>query len=956
MDKKLNKRSLQRRIKNMMFLLNLNTLLVMVFFMMFALGVTFKIFSTIISETAANQISFQLKDEYSKELKQGKIKTEFTEVSDEDKEMFKKIGVSYVLHFNAESEIDISKKPDGNVKELENMPLLIVDYNILKDNKLIYSSVPEFDFDPVKLTSNKQENWLTRILNTTTATTVKDNEDNLLFTLQVNLNPMIIKGGYIALVVICFVIFLITLIISKITSYKLSTIIIKPLADLDKIMKELANGNIEEAIHTEIKFKKPISEVEELAKSTNIIMSNMHNYVDTLGNQKIELEAQNATLNENARELENINQTLDNKNLNLKNILNNVEQGFLNFKKDLLIQEEYSLQCEEIFNGAISHKSLSSILYPSDENMMKFIDELLVKIFEADIAQRKLYLTLLPEEISINDRILSLCFKVVKDSKDEDIMMTIITDITEKRLLEKRMHEEQTILKMVVRTIINRDEFRSLVKEYKEFTGKSFKNIPKEEYEHIFRQIHNFKGNFSQYEMVSLVNKLNELENKLYEGKYNFHVEDINGVKLISWLREDLDIIETYAGKDFMKDGELFHVKKEKLIEIENKIREVLPRNELKVILPLIRDLRSKPLKDLMRNYPEYVMKLSERLEKSVKPFEIAGDDIMIDANSYNDVLKSMVHIFRNSVDHGIETEDERLEAGKEQVGNINCEIHDFEDEFQIIISDDGRGVDIKLLEQKCLDKGLYTEEELSEINYEEKINLMFEQGISTKEKDNHISGRGVGMSSVKQSVEECGGRIKVDNREGYGTVFTLTLPKLKNEEIEQVTATDFIEAIAETSIDIIFKQTGLSFESKEIEAKNIIALNETTAILSVSGTINCILTISVNNSMCKRLVEGFMIDDIEEEDKINYFEDVLGEIANTVVGLTSGKFDDEKGIFRMGIPSMISNKIGGYIKNTQTQILCCNLSCLEYEFNINMILDLEEINLNDLYGGNIDG
>ena len=73
---------------------------------------------------------------------------------------------------------------------------------------------------------------------------------------------MIIYSGYIALVAICFIIFLITLIISKITSYKLSAIIIKPLADLDKMMKDLANGNIEEAIRTEIKFKKPISEVE----------------------------------------------------------------------------------------------------------------------------------------------------------------------------------------------------------------------------------------------------------------------------------------------------------------------------------------------------------------------------------------------------------------------------------------------------------------------------------------------------------------------------------------------------------------------------------------------------------------------------------------------------------------------------------------------------------------------
>lgn len=955
MKNKLNKRSLQRRIRNMTFLLNLYTSLVMMIFMMFALGTTIKIFSAIISQTAANQISFQLRDEYSKQLKQGKIKDEFTEITDEYKEIFKRVGFSYALHFNPESEIDMRNKSDEFAKDLGDMPIFIIDYNIFKDDKLIYSSEYDFEVDPVKFADN-HENGVLQILNTTTTATVKDNEDASLFTLQVKLNPKIIFGGYIGLTTICLFVFLITLLISKKVSYKLSTIIIKPLADLDKRMKDLANGNIEEAIHGEIKFKKPISEVEELANSTNIIIARMNNYADTLAKQNMELDAQNSTLNDNSRELENINQALDSKNLKFKNILNNVEEGFLNFKKDLLIQDEYSLQCEKIFNSSISYRKLSSLLYPKDEEMMKFIDELFVEIFEADMIQRKLYLTLLPEEVSLNNRILSLNFKVVKDSNYEDIIMTIITDITEKRLLEKKMHEEQTILKMVVKTIINGDEFKALVKEYEEFTCTSFKNMVRQEYDQIFRQVHNFKGNFSQYEMVNVVNELNELENKLYEDKEQFHIEDINGAELISWLREDLEIIETYAGKDFMKDGEIFHVKNEKLMEIESKIQEVLPQNELKVILPLIRNLRSKPLQDLMRIYPDYVMKLSERLGKTITPFEIVGDDVMVDADSYHDVLKSIVHIFRNSVDHGIETEDERLEAGKELVGNITCEIRNLLEDFQIIISDDGRGINVKLLEQKVLDKDLYTEEELGKMSYEEKINLIFEQAITTKEKADLISGRGVGMSAVKQSIEECGGEIKVNSREGEGTVFTLTLPKLKYEEKNPITSKDFMKAITETSIDIIFKETGLNFESREIETKNIIVLNEITAILSVSGTINCIFTISVNNPMCKRLVEGFIIDTIEEEDKINYFEDVIGEISNTIIGLASGKFDDENGIFHIGIPSTISHGTGGYIKNTQTQILCCNLSCLEYEFNINMILDLEEINLNDLYGGNIDG
>lgn len=944
MGEKINKRSLQRRIKNMTFALNFYSLLIMVVVMMLALGATFKIFSTIISETSANQISFQFRDEYSKALHQGKIKKEFTEVTPEYKEMFKRVGFSYVLHLNNQPEIDISKKNNDDIKNLGNMPI-VVDYNIFKDSKLIYSSVPEFDLNSVKLTS-KQENWLIKMLNTTTTTTVKDNEENPLFTLQVKLNPWIIFGGYVVLATICLFVFLITLAISKIASYRLSTVIIKPLADLDKVMKELANGNIEQAIHTEIKFKKPISEVEELAESTNIIMARMHKYVSILANQNTELEAQNSTLNETSRTLEDINQALDSKNLKLKNILNNVEQGFLTFKKELIIQEEYSLQCEKVFNKAISQKKLSSILYPQDENMIKFMDELLVKIFHSDKMQRKLYLTLLPEEIAINDRVLNICYKVVKDSKNEDIIMTIITDITEKRLLEKKMDEERNTLKMVVKTIINRDEFRALVKEYEDFTDKSFENIPKEKYDQILRQIHTFKGNFSQYEMVNIVYKLNELEDKLYEDKYGFSIKDIDNIELISWLREDLDIIKIYAGKDFMKDGELFYIKKEKLIEIENRIQEALSPNECKIILPLIKNLRSKSLKDLLRTYPDYVMKLSERLSKTVKPFKITGDDIMIDANYYHNVLKSITHIFRNSVDHGIETEDERLEAGKEQVGNISCELRDLQDNFQIMISDDGRGIDVKVLEQKVLDKGLYTKEELSKMNYTEKINLIFEQGMTTKEKATYISGRGVGMSAVKQSLEECGGKIEVDNKEGYGTVFTLTLPKLQNEEKVPITAQDFMKGIAETAIDIIFRQTGLNFQLKQIQAKNMITLNEVTALLSVNGTFNSILMISVNHIMGKKLVEGFIIDNIEEEDKISYSEDVLGEVSNTIIGLTSGKFENTNGIFHIGIPSMISNSTGGYIKNTQAQILCCNLICSEYEFNINMLLDEEETNL----------
>jgi len=735
---------------------------------------------------------------------------------------------------------------------------------------------------------------------------------------------------------------------SKIITRILSSVIIKPILELDNKMSELANGNIEAAMSKEIVFKRPITEVESLAGYTNIIMAKMHEYVGTLANQNNELEAQNVTLHENSSDLEIINHKLDYKNSKLKNILNNVEQGFLTFKLDLLIHGEYSLECEKLFGKFVSSKQLSQLLYYDNLDAQNFMNELLKKIFEADNLERKLYFPLLPEEININNRIITLAYKIVKDEKNEDIMMVIITDITEKRLLEKQMEKESKILKMVVKTIINGEDFRELVKTYEEFTNQNFKNIEKEKYEEVYRQIHTFKGNFSQYEMVSFVNKLDELESMLYEHKDTYTISEIDNTLIYSWLKKDLDTIELYAGKDFMQEGEFCYIKKEKLLQIEKKIQETLSPNECRIILPLIKSLQYKSIKDLLKTYADYVVKLSERLEKNIAPLIITGDDVMVDTNYYQDVIKSLVHIFRNAVDHGIETEDERLEKGKEQIGIINCRVQDEGSSFKIFISDDGRGINIKALEEKTLKEGLYSEDELSRLSSFEKLDFIFKQGITTKEQSNFISGRGVGMSAVKECVIQHNGTIEVESKINKGTIFTLILPKLEIEDEIVFSAEDFMKEIMGTAREIIFNQTGLNFEEKAVEVKNIITLNAITALISLNGTFNSILMISVNENMGRKLVKGFMIEKVQENDIINYVEDVLGEISNTIVGGTFGKFQNTNNVFHIGIPAVLSNS-GAYIKYSQSEILTCKLVCDEFEFSINMLLVEEDLNLSGI-------
>ena len=946
-----NRKSLKRRITKMVSALNFYSLLIMLIAMMIALGLALKTFSVILTKNAASQMSYQLMDSLKKEMRQGKITEHFTDITPEYERIFKSLGSSYELpvgliyDFLGEKHKDLDSElpPDVNFPMRGESNNLTIEYKIWKNNELVYCSAiikPGEDL-------SKVDNFFMEKLNSKVDAKVRDDDGNELYRIEVRLNPVLITIVYLALISICLIIFLFILFISKIVTHTLISILIKPLSDLDIKMQEMANGNIEAAINTEIKFKKPIREVEKLANSSNVIMARMHEYINTLANQNAELEAQNLTLQETSCTLANINQTLDGKNSKLRNIFDNVEQGFLTFKKDLLIHSEYSLECEKIFNGSITGTRLSSLMYPQNVNMETFIDDLFIKVFDSGNSQRELYLPLLPEEISVNDKIISLSYKIVKDERNESVIMVIITDITEKRFLEKLMDKESNTLKMVVKAIINREEFRELVNEYENFASRCFKDISSKDYDEVFRQIHNFKGNFSQFLMVNLVWKLEELENKLYEMKDFFNISLISSEELKSWLKDDLDIIETFVGKDFIKDGEICYIKRDHLNQIEEKIIETLSPNECRVILPLIKSLRYKSLKDLLRTYPDYVMQLSERLGKSINPLSINGDNVMVDTNYYQAVIKSLVHIFRNCIDHGIETEDERLEHGKNQLGNIDCEIKELKNDFQIIISDDGRGIDVSAVEEKAISLGLYTREELQNMEHNQKVNFIHEQGLSTKEKATYISGRGVGMAAVKKCISQYNGSIELQTGIGIGTRFIITLPKLQDFEVDLVTSSKFMEELVKTTNRIIDSQTGLIFEAKHIETSKIISLNKITSLLSLKGTINSILMISVNELMAEKLVKGFIMDNINDSDISNYVEDVLGEISNTIIGSTFGSFENTNDIFHMGIPAVLSNK-DAYIKYTESQILSCKLSNGENEISINMLLVDDKININD--------
>jgi two-component system chemotaxis sensor kinase CheA len=191
-----------------------------------------------------------------------------------------------------------------------------------------------------------------------------------------------------------------------------------------------------------------------------------------------------------------------------------------------------------------------------------------------------------------------------------------------------------------------------------------------------------------------------------------------------------------------------------------------------------LRKICSASIKELLQSYPEYTFQLAGRLEKNIAPFIIeCPDEIKVDPEQYAEFFRSLVHVFRNMVDHGIESPDERIGAGKDMTGKIRCTAAREKDGFQIRIADDGKGIDVESLKRKAVRLGIATAENAAQMSFEQTLQLVFVDGLSLSETQNGISGRGVGLAALRREVERLQGKIEIETAPGQGTAFIFHLP-----------------------------------------------------------------------------------------------------------------------------------------------------------------------------------
>lgn len=554
--------------------------------------------------------------------------------------------------------------------------------------------------------------------------------------------------------------------------------------------------------------------LEKLEKGLNSFFQYLQNKSDNV--EKIEIKTNDEfgkmgkSLNENIAVTAKLHEEIYQLNLNLEEkiakrthqlkekteqisqLLDNAEEGFLSFGQTLLVDSEYSKECEYIFQKVINDENIINLLFTKEAEEKELFTKVMNDIFNPKLKKRKkeVFLQLLPKEFSILNNYIKVEYKIISPEK----LMLILVDITEKKKLQEKIELEKNILKMIVSVVSDIQEFKDLVHEYytfcestKEYIGseKRFLNDIIEYY----RMIHTFKGNFAQKDLVYIVPMLHQYESKINNliknpnRTFEQFKELIQSDDISKWLDKDIEVLDTILDHKILDKDDTISVPISLVCKIEEEVKLILHYTKDKRdityedLLEDVASMRKRTLYDLLKSYPKSVEQLAKRLNKKIYQMQVVGGENIFVSNKVNYFIKSLIHIFRNSIDHGIETLQERIALNKDESATISCDIQNNENSVIINIVDDGRGIDTGIIKQKALEKGIFTEDEIANMSRSEILMTIFKDTFSTKEEITQLSGRGVGLAAVKGEIEKLDGSIEIDTTPEKGTTFKFTIP-----------------------------------------------------------------------------------------------------------------------------------------------------------------------------------
>ncbi|WP_270964404.1 hybrid sensor histidine kinase/response regulator [Campylobacter upsaliensis] len=341
------------------------------------------------------------------------------------------------------------------------------------------------------------------------------------------------------------------------------------------------------------------------------------------------------------------------------------------------------------------------------------------------------------------------------------------------------------------------------------------------------------------------------------------------------------DVEERYEGEKFL----------EELNQVVSQLSIITTDVQLAVM-----KTRMQPIAKVFNKFPRVVRDLSRELGKQIE-LEITGEETELDKSIVEEIGDPIMHMIRNSCDHGVEDPATRKANGKPERGVVQLKAYNEGNHIVIEITDDGKGLDAAGLKMKALEKNLITEKEAEQMTEKEAFALIFKPGFSTAAKVTNVSGRGVGMDVVKTNIEKLNGVIEIDSELGKGSTFKLKIPLTlaiiqsllvgTQEEFYAIPLASVLETVR-VPIDNIYTIEGKNVLRLREEVLSLVRLSDVFGVKQVleSGDQTYVVIIGVAESKL-----GIIVDTLVGQEEIviksmgDYLQNIQGIAGATIRG-----------------------------------------------------------------------
>jgi len=481
----------------------------------------------------------------------------------------------------------------------------------------------------------------------------------------------------------------------------------------------------------------------------------------------------------------------------IKSILDSLGQGIFVFDRFGQCLPFYSRISESLFGTAPGGQNVVDVMRLDEEEKESF-QIWRESTFEDSIPFIDL-VALGPQQLlGPEGQRLSLTYFPLKLNSDQLTgVILVATDRTAEVRAREEAERERSIAKQIMLGAQHRNQFRAFLsfatqtlrQMSQECSGSQSPNFKKDRLDQWSRDLHTLKGGAATFSFSDLALKIHHAEdaligvskNQMSWTEFTSEVERARAI-VDDWVK----FHQGWLGK-IETEGQLID---ERTVEVSSRrleswVRQIAHQANLSGLSQeIIESCLLLPADELWVGLESHLMDLAHQLGKKLKPLKFSGHEIRVRPELFRDLFNQMIHVFRNAVDHGLETPQERIEQGKDEAGQIQIQFYresqGAHTDFVVEVRDDGRGVDIDKLRERLLSQGRSDVMNWSEAQVLESI---FESGVSTGNQVSMISGRGVGLSALKAAVEKMHGQIEIQTQRGRGSCFRIRV----NDESYQI-------------------------------------------------------------------------------------------------------------------------------------------------------------------------